>query len=83
MVAIYVVKSQYLTSKTFEPFVEGCMASATASARQCECLSKYMHKRYSDLEMQSIMDNNMTDSLMKKQVARDVKLGSSECAAES
>ena len=82
MLAIYVVKSQYLTSKTYQPFIDGCMASGSASAQQCECLSKYMHKRYSDIEMQSIMDNAISDTLMQKQVARDVRLGSASCAAE-
>jgi hypothetical protein len=81
MLAIFVVKTQYLTSKTYQPFVDGCMASPSATQGQCECLSDYMHKRYSDREMQAIMDNRLGDELSKQKVELDIKQGSLQCTA--
>lgn len=80
MLAVYVVKTQYLTSKTYEPFVAGCAASGNASQVQCECLSGYIHKRYSDIEVQAIMDNRLGDELSKTEVEQDIRQGSQICA---
>ena len=80
MLAVYVIKTQYLTSKTYEPFVAGCVASGTSSQAQCECLGNYIHKRYSDLEVQAIMDNRLGDELSKTKVNQDIRQGSQLCA---
>lgn len=80
MLAIFVVRTQYLTSKTYQPFVDGCLAGGKASEAQCECLADYLHKRYSDNEMQAIMDNQLGEALSQAQVEEDIRLGSRRCA---
>ncbi len=80
MLAVFVIKTQYLTSKTYEPFVAGCVASGNASQEQCECLSDYVHKRYSDLEVRAIMDNRLGDELSQTKVEQDIRQGSKVCA---
>jgi hypothetical protein len=79
MLAVYVVKTQYLTSKTYEPFIAGCVASGNATKEQCECLSAYVHKRYSDLEVRAIMDNRLGDELSQTKVEQDIRHGSKIC----
>lgn len=82
MLVIFTVKTQYLTSKTYQPFVDGCVAAGTASEAQCECLSDYLHKRYSDIEMEAIMDGRLGDALSKTKVEFDIRKGSEFCASE-
>ena len=43
LLVVFTVKTQYLTSKTWEPFKQGCMAGGTATEEQCSCLSSYGH----------------------------------------
>lgn len=83
MLAIYVVKTQYLTSRTYQPFIEGCMASGNASEAQCSCLADYLHQRYSDKEMQAIMNNGLEDELIRSRVEQDIRTGSKACAQAS
>ncbi len=80
MLGVFVIKTQYLTSKTYEPFIAGCVASKSATQEQCECLSDYVHKRYSDLEVQAIMDNRLGDELSRTKVEQDIQQGSQVCA---
>lgn len=80
LLAVFVIKTQYLTSKTYEPFVAGCVSSGNASQKQCECLSDYVHKRYSDLEVRAIMDNRLGDELSQTKVEQDIRQGSQVCA---
>ncbi|WP_028470573.1 hypothetical protein [Neptunomonas japonica] len=80
LLAVFVIKTQYLTSKTYEPFIAGCVASGNASQEQCECLSDYVHKRYSDLEVRAIMDNRLGDELSQTKVEQDIRQGSQVCA---
>ncbi|BBB31415.1 hypothetical protein [Neptunomonas japonica] len=80
LLAVFVIKTQYLTSKTYEPFVAGCVSSGNASQEQCECLSDYVHKRYSDLEVRAIMDNRLGDELSQTKVEQDIRQGSQVCA---
>ncbi|WP_054340470.1 hypothetical protein [Neptunomonas antarctica] len=82
MLAIFVIKTQYLTSKTYEPFIAGCVASGNATPEQCTCLSDYVHKRYSDNEVQAVMDNRLGDALSQRKVEQDILRGSQLCANE-
>ena len=59
--AIYIVKTQYLNSKTWEPFKDGCVAGGYTE-EQCSCLSDYVHERLSDNEVQSIMDGRIDNT---------------------
>ena len=81
MFGIYLVKTQFLTSKTYDPFIAGCMTSGSASESQCRCLSGYMHKRYSDREIQAIMDGAVQDRIAREKIAKDVREGSLMCAS--
>lgn len=80
LLAVYVIKTEYLTSKTYEPFVAGCVAAGTASQAQCECLADYMHKRYSDVDVQAIMDDRLGNELPRSKVEQDIRKGSQICA---
>lgn len=80
--AIYIVKSQYLSSKTYEPFIQACVSAGSASEARCTCLSDYIHQRYSDKEVQAMMDNRIADAAGRQQIERDVRLGSEYCAAQ-
>lgn len=79
MLAIYLVKTQYLASKTWKPFRDGCLASGTATKAQCSCLSDYVHKRFSDQEVQRIMDNKVTDPQFSKRVKQVIFDGTHSC----
>lgn len=79
MFGIYLVKTQYLTSKTWEPFRDGCLAAGSATEAQCSCLSDYMHERFSDLEVKRIMDNQTTDPVFSERVANAVMAGTLAC----
>lgn len=74
------IKTEYLASKTYEPFVAGCVAAGTATQAQCECLSDYIHKRYSDLDVQAIMDGRLGGELPRSKVEQDIRQGSQLCA---
>lgn len=79
LLAIYLVKSQFLTSKTWTPFRDGCLASGNASEEQCNCLSDYVHERFSDQEVQRIMNNQMTDPVFSEKVNKTVVAGTLAC----
>ncbi|GGC09489.1 hypothetical protein GCM10011352_39860 [Marinobacterium zhoushanense] len=79
LLAIYLVKSQFLTSKTWTPFRDGCVASGNASEAQCSCLSDYVHERFSDQEVQRIMDTQITDPVFADKVNRTVMAGTLAC----
>lgn len=76
--AVLVVKTQFLTSKTYEPFIAGCMAGENATQERCECLSRYVHKHFSDREVQAIMDQRLEGAFAQK-VAEVVQSGSQAC----
>ena len=79
MLGIYLVKTQYLNSKTWEPFRDGCLAASDASREQCSCLADYMHERFSDQEIRRIMDNQVTDAVFGQRVNNAVQAGTLAC----
>ncbi|MDO6514894.1 MULTISPECIES: hypothetical protein [unclassified Neptuniibacter] len=79
---ILAVKTQFLTSDTFEPFKEGCMQGEGATEERCDCLAKYVHKHFSDNEVKLIMSNQLSDPDFKLKVEEVVNSGSIACAAE-
>ncbi|SEQ27526.1 hypothetical protein SAMN03080615_01006 [Amphritea atlantica] len=79
LLVVFTVKTQYLTSKTWEPFKQGCMAGGTATEEQCSCLSNYVHKHFSDNEVEQIMKGIITDPAMQQKVEGIVRVGSREC----
>lgn len=79
MFAIYLVKTQYLNSTTWEPFRDGCLAGGSASEAQCNCLADYVHERFSDEEVQRIMNNQVSDPLFSERVNRTVMAGTLAC----
>lgn len=79
LLVVFTVKTQYLTSKTWEPFKQGCMAGGTATEEQCSCLSNYVHKHFSDNEVKQIMQGSITDPAMRQKVEGIVRVGSREC----
>ncbi|KEA63489.1 hypothetical protein ADIMK_2268 [Marinobacterium lacunae] len=79
LLAIYLVKSQYLSSKTWGPFRDGCLASGGATEEQCSCLSDYVHERFSDQEVQRIMDTRITDPVFAEKVNKTVVAGTLAC----
>ncbi len=76
---IYLVKTQYLGSKTWEPFRDGCLAAGGASEAQCSCLADYIHERFSDQEVQRIMNNQVTDPVFTQRVNTAVQAGTLAC----
>ena len=56
------------------------MASGNATEAQCECLSDYIHQRYSDREVEGIMGSRIGDELSRQQVEKDIREGSQFCA---
>ena len=74
MLAIYVVKTQYLASKTWEPFRDGCIAGG-GTEMQCNCLSDYVHERFSDNEVTSIMRMEKGDSAFETKVEQTIMAG--------
>ncbi|UTW03187.1 hypothetical protein KDX31_17960 [Amphritea atlantica] len=81
LLVVFTVKTQYLTSKTWEPFKQGCMAGGTATEEQCSCLSNYVHKHFSDNEVEKIMQGTISDPVMRQKVEGIVRVGSRECKA--
>jgi len=79
MLAIFTMKTQFLTSKTWTPFKEGCMAGGTATEEQCSCLSDYVHKQFSDREVEQIMAGTISDPAMRSKVEGIIRVGSREC----
>ncbi|WP_417227043.1 hypothetical protein [Amphritea sp.] len=79
LLVVFTVKTQYLTSTTWEPFKQGCMAGGTATEAQCSCLSDYVHKHFSDNEVERIMQGTMTDPAMKLKVEGIVRVGTRQC----
>lgn len=79
--SVFILKSQFLNSKTWEPFKQGCMAGGTATEEQCSCLSDYVHKHFSDNEVGMIMRQQLDDNVFAAKVEDVVKLGSQACAA--
>lgn len=80
--AILVVKTQYLASDTFVPFKEDCMKLEGATDDRCDCLSRYVHKHFSDLEVKLIREDKLNDPAFKYKVEEVLRLGSQSCAAE-
>lgn len=76
--AVLVVKTQFLASKTYEPFIAGCMAGEGATQERCECLSRYVHKHFSDREVQAIMEQRLEGAFAQK-VEEIVRAGSQAC----
>lgn len=76
--AIYLVKTQLWTSKTYGPFVEACMTGENATQERCECLGKYIHKHFSDNEVRAIMAQQLEGAFGEK-VKEVVAAGSQAC----
>jgi hypothetical protein len=66
--AIYLVRVNYFGSKTYEPFLQGCVASGATEAR-CTCLTDYVHERFDDLEVRKIMTHNMSDEPLLRELS--------------
>lgn len=81
LLLVFTMKTQYLTSKTWEPFKQGCMAGGSATEEQCSCLSDYVHKHFSDREVEQIMAGTLQSEAMQKKVESIVRVGSRECKA--
>jgi len=81
--AVFVMKSQFLNSKTWEPFKQGCMAGGTATEAQCGCLSDYVHKHFTDNEVKMIMREQLGDSVFAAKVDEVVRNGSQACTNAS
>ena len=79
LLVVFFVKTQYLTSTTWEPFKQGCMAGGTATEEQCSCLSNYVHKHFSDNDVERIMKGTITDPAMNRKVEGIVRVGSRQC----
>ncbi|WP_428036783.1 hypothetical protein [Amphritea sp.] len=79
LLVVFFVKTQYLTSKTWEPFKQGCIAGGTATEEQCSCLANYVHKHFSDNDVEKIMQGTITDPALKQKVEGIVRVGSREC----
>lgn len=79
--AVFTVKHEFLASKTFTPFIEGCMAGEGATEARCECLSRYVHKHFSDLEVKAIMDQRMEGEFASKAI-EIMQVGARNCANE-
>jgi len=80
--AILAVKTQFLTSKTFEPFKQGCMQGEGATEERCDCLARYVHKHFSDNEVKLIMTHQVTDPDFKFKVEEVLRAGSQSCLAQ-
>lgn len=80
---VLAVKTQFLTSSTFVPFKEGCMKGTDATEERCDCLSRYVHKHFSDNEVKLIMSSNIEDSDFKRKVEEVVQAGSQHCVASN
>ena len=76
--AIYLVRVNYFGSKTYEPFLQGCVASGATEAR-CRCLTDYVHERFDDLEVRKIMTHNMSDEAFAAKVERTIAAGTLAC----
>lgn len=72
------MKTQFWTSKTFTPFIQGCMVGESATEERCECLSKYVHKHFSDMEVEAIMDQRLEGAFGEK-VKEVISAGSQAC----
>lgn len=79
MFAIYLVKTQYLNSSTWTPFRDGCLAAGSASEAQCNCLTDYVHQRFSDKEVQRIMEQQVDDPVFAEKVRQTVMAGTLAC----
>jgi len=78
MLSVYIVKTQYLTSKTWEPFRDGCVKSGGTES-QCNCFADYIHKRFSDLEVEKIMRTELNDTSFNQRVEQAVAAGTLAC----
>lgn len=80
--SVLAIKTQFLTSSTFGPFKEGCMQTEGATEERCDCLSRYVHKHFSDNEVKLIMNNQLNDPAFQSKVSEVVRRGSESCTAE-
>lgn len=76
--AIFLVKTQLWTSETYGPFVEVCMTGENTTQERCECLGKYVHKHFSDLEVKAMMAQELEGAFGRK-VQEVVAAGSQAC----
>lgn len=76
--AIYLVKTELWTSKTYGPFVEACVQGENSTQERCECLGKYVHKHFSDNEVHLIMADKLEGAFGEK-VREVVAAGSQAC----
>ena len=76
--AVYIVKTELITSETYEPFVQGCMQGEGATEERCECLGQYLHKHFSDNEMKVIMAQK-ADGAFAQKVEEVVMAGAQSC----
>ena len=79
LLVVYTMKTQYLTSTTWQPFKDACMTSEGATDAQCSCLADYVHKHFSDREVQQIMNQTVADPAMQQKIEGVVRVGSKQC----
>ena len=79
LLLVFTIKTQYLTSTTWEPFKQGCMAGGSATEQQCSCLSDYVHQHFSDREVEQIMAGTLASPAMQQKVESIIRVGSREC----
>ncbi|MFW1678058.1 hypothetical protein ACFVYJ_09775 [Pontibacter sp. JAM-7] len=79
---VLVIKTQFLTSTTFTPFKQSCMQIEGATESRCDCLSRYVHKHFSDNEVKLIMANQVQDPIFQEKVNEVISNGFQSCAAE-
>lgn len=78
MGAIYLVRVNYWGSKTYEPFVNGCVLSGASEVR-CNCLADYVHERFDDLEVARILRNDRSEVAFSDRVDRTIAAGTLSC----
>lgn len=78
MGAIYIVRVNYFGSKTYEPFMNGCLVSGASEAR-CSCLTDYVHERFDDLEVGRILRSDRSDAAFSERVDRVIAAGTLAC----
>ncbi len=79
---VLVIKTQFLTSSTFTPFKQSCLQIEGATEARCDCLSRYVHKHFSDNDVKLIMADQVREPAFKAKVNEVISLGFQSCAAE-
>lgn len=74
----FAVSQQFLTPKTLQPFVQGCIQSGATKA-QCECLGSYVHDRLTEQEIGAVMENRVAGASFQNKVESTIQSGTLAC----